>query len=72
MVEEPLELWGKSWGIQKCPPIYQVGKTHCLGGEPYILVQLGCQLHLLQTKLVAKYMEGIFPLCLGVRGRTHS
>jgi hypothetical protein len=33
--------------------------------HPHILAQLGSQLHALWTKLVAKYTEGIFLLCLG-------
>jgi hypothetical protein len=32
--------------------------------EPHILAQLGSWLHSLWTKLVAKYTEGIFLLCL--------
>jgi hypothetical protein len=40
--------------------------------EPHILAQLGSQLHTLWTKLVAKYMEGIFPLCPGERGTTRA
>jgi hypothetical protein len=43
----------------------QQGEHYTLfGRDPYILTQLGSQLHTFWTKLVVKYMEGLFPFCL--------